>query len=90
MATLLKSSGEEIYFAAKSARMCAETIVEVSNGGQRIPTEAELKLYLKRWDKVRAYLQSAGYPAKRLLSHRCHPRSVWPNVFRYGCATANV
>lgn len=46
-----KSSGEGIYFAAKSARMCAETIVEVSNGGQRIPTEAELKLYLKRWDK---------------------------------------
>jgi geranylgeranyl reductase len=31
--------------------MCAETIVEVTNGGQRIPTEDELKLYLKRWDK---------------------------------------
>lgn len=46
-----KSSGEGIYFAAKSARMCAETIVEVSNGGQSIPTEADLKLYLKRWDK---------------------------------------
>ncbi len=46
-----KSSGEGIYFAAKSARMCAETIVEVSNGGTRIPTEADLKLYLKRWDK---------------------------------------
>lgn len=49
--TVTKSSGEGIYFAAKSARMCAETIVEVSNGGQRIPTEDELKLYLKRWDK---------------------------------------
>ena len=46
-----KSSGEGIYFAAKSARMCAETIVEVSNGGDRIPTENDLKLYLKRWDK---------------------------------------
>lgn len=46
-----KSSGEGIYFAAKSARMCAETIVEVSNGGAHIPTEADLKLYLKRWDK---------------------------------------
>jgi geranylgeranyl reductase len=46
-----KSSGEGIYFAAKSARMCAETIVEVSNGGTCIPTEADLKLYLKRWDK---------------------------------------
>ena len=46
-----KSSGEGIYFAAKSGRMCAETIVEVSNGGDRIPTQADLKLYLKRWDK---------------------------------------
>jgi geranylgeranyl reductase len=49
--TVTKSSGEGIYFAAKSARMCAETIVEASNGGTRIPTEGDLKLYLKRWDK---------------------------------------
>ncbi|MFH7027494.1 MAG: geranylgeranyl reductase [Heteroscytonema crispum UTEX LB 1556] len=46
-----KSSGEGIYFAAKSGRMCAETIVEMSNGGARIPTENDLKVYLKRWDK---------------------------------------
>ena len=31
--------------------MCAETIVEMSNAGQRIPTEDDLKVYLKRWDK---------------------------------------
>lgn len=49
--TVTKSSGEGIYFAAKSARMCAETIVEFSEGGTRIPTEADLKVYLKRWDK---------------------------------------
>jgi geranylgeranyl reductase len=49
--TVTKSSGEGIYFAAKSARMCAEAIVEAANGGQRIPTENDLKLYLKRWDK---------------------------------------
>jgi geranylgeranyl reductase len=49
--TVTKSSGEGIYFAAKSARMCAEAIVEFSNGGQRIPTEDELKIYLKRWDR---------------------------------------
>jgi len=49
--TVTKSSGEGIYFAAKSARMCAETLVETSNGGTRIPTEDDLKLYLKRWDK---------------------------------------
>ncbi len=46
-----KSSGEGIYFAAKSGRMCAETIVETSNSGARIPTEADLKVYLQRWDK---------------------------------------
>jgi geranylgeranyl reductase len=46
-----KSSGEGIYFAAKSGRMCAETLVETSNGGKRIPTEEDLKLYLKRWDR---------------------------------------
>lgn len=49
--TVTKSSGEGIYFAAKSARMCAETIVEASNGGTRIPTEADLKQYLKKWDR---------------------------------------
>lgn len=49
--TVTKSSGEGIYFAAKSARMCAEIIVETSNNGQKIPTEADLKTYLKRWDK---------------------------------------
>jgi geranylgeranyl diphosphate/geranylgeranyl-bacteriochlorophyllide a reductase len=49
--TVTKSSGEGIYFAAKSARMCAEAIVEFSNNGQRVPTEQDLKVYLKRWDK---------------------------------------
>ncbi|MBR8829250.1 MAG: geranylgeranyl reductase [Gomphosphaeria aponina SAG 52.96 = DSM 107014] len=49
--TVTKSSGEGIYFAAKSARMCAETLVETTNGGERLPTEADLKLYLERWDK---------------------------------------
>lgn len=50
--TVTKSSGEGIYFAAKSARMCAEAIVEFSNSGERIPTERDLKVYLKRWDKA--------------------------------------
>ncbi len=49
--TVTKSSGEGIYFAAKSARMCAETIVKYSEGGARALTEAELKLYIKQWDK---------------------------------------
>jgi geranylgeranyl reductase len=46
-----KSSGEGIYFAAKSGRMCAEAIVEAANGGARIPTERDLKVYIKRWDQ---------------------------------------
>jgi len=46
-----KSSGEGIYFAAKSGRMCAEEIVASSQGGQSIPTEADLKVYIKKWDK---------------------------------------
>ncbi|MEA5462770.1 geranylgeranyl reductase [Leptothoe sp. PORK10 BA2] len=49
--TVTKSSGEGIYFAAKSGRMCAETIVELSNHGERALTEAELKTYIQRWDK---------------------------------------
>jgi len=49
--TVTKSSGEGIYFAAKSARMCAETIVETTQNGQRLPTEDDLKLYIKRWDR---------------------------------------
>ena len=46
-----KSSGEGIYFAAKSGRMCAEEIVEASNNGAKIPSENDLKNYLKKWDK---------------------------------------
>ena len=46
-----KSSGEGIYFAAKSGRMCAEQIVESSEGGKRIPSEGDLKKYIKKWDK---------------------------------------
>ena len=46
-----KSSGEGIYFAAKSGRMCAEEIVAASAGGSRIPSEADLKVYIKKWDK---------------------------------------
>jgi geranylgeranyl reductase len=49
--TVTKSSGEGIYFAAKSARMCAETIVERSQNGRYVPTEDDLKLYLQRWDQ---------------------------------------
>ena len=52
LGTVTKSSGEGIYFAAKSGRMCAETIVEASNNGQTVPTEADLKRFLKKWHKT--------------------------------------
>jgi geranylgeranyl reductase len=31
--------------------MCADEIVKASAGGTRIPSEADLKIYLKKWDK---------------------------------------
>jgi geranylgeranyl diphosphate/geranylgeranyl-bacteriochlorophyllide a reductase len=62
-----KSSGEGIYFAAKSGRMAAELVVELAEGG-KIPTEAQLKEYIRRWDKsygltyrVLAILQNVFY-----------------------------
>lgn len=77
-----KCSGEGIYFAAKSGRMCAEAIVEASKNGERIPTEADLKnLYLKVWDKkywatykVLDLLQAVFYrsdPAREAFVEMC-------------------
>lgn len=46
-----KCSGEGIYFAAKSGRMCGEGIVRASEGGERMIGEEDLKReYLKEWD----------------------------------------
>ncbi|WP_164929790.1 geranylgeranyl reductase [Gloeobacter violaceus] len=45
-----KSSGEGIYFAAKSGRMAAQTIVEAAAGG-KLPSEAQLGEYVRRWDR---------------------------------------
>jgi geranylgeranyl diphosphate/geranylgeranyl-bacteriochlorophyllide a reductase len=81
-----KSSGEGIYFAAKSGRMCAEQIVESSGGGQRVPTEADLKKYLKKWDKtygptykVLEILQNIFYsndPAREAFVEMCSDQDV--------------
>ncbi len=45
-----KSSGEGIYFAAKSGRMAAQVIVEAAEGG-KLPSTAQLQEYVRRWDK---------------------------------------
>ncbi|KAK8475758.1 hypothetical protein V6N13_000691 [Hibiscus sabdariffa] len=47
-----KCSGEGIYFAAKSGRMCGEAIVRASEGGESMISEDDLKReYLMEWDK---------------------------------------
>ena len=81
-----KSSGEGIYFAAKSGRMCAEEIVKASANGQKIPTESDLKVYLKKWDKaygptykVLEILQNIFYsndPAREAFVEMCEDKDV--------------
>jgi len=46
-----KCSGEGIYFAAKSGRMCGEAIAERSRNGQKMIGERDLRYYLNRWDR---------------------------------------
>lgn len=46
-----KCSGEGIYFAAKSGRLCGEAIVKASEGGEKMIEEEDLKReYLRVWD----------------------------------------
>lgn len=81
-----KSSGEGIYFAAKSGRMCAEEVVAASKNGKTIPTEADLKVYLKKWDrkygptyKVLEILQNIFYsndPAREAFVEMCDDKDV--------------
>lgn len=46
-----KCSGEGIYFAAKSGRMCAEAIAAGSKKGTEMIGEDTLRVYLDKWDK---------------------------------------
>ncbi|OUC16501.1 MAG: geranylgeranyl reductase [Alkalinema sp. CACIAM 70d] len=84
--TVTKSSGEGIYFAAKSARMCAETIVEFSEKGQRIPTEADLKVYIKRWDKM----YGATYLVLDILQRVFYRSDATREAFVEMCADIDV
>merc|ERR1740127_173100 len=45
-----KCSGEGIYFAAKSGRMCAETVAERTEGGTRMVDASDLYDYITKWD----------------------------------------
>jgi geranylgeranyl reductase len=81
-----KSSGEGIYFAAKSGRMCAEEIVRASANGKKTPNESDLKVYLKKWDKkygptykVLEILQNIFYsndPAREAFVEMCDDKDV--------------
>ena len=81
-----KSSGEGIYFAAKSGRMCAEEVVASSDSGKKVPSETDLKIYLKKWDrkygptyKVLEILQNIFYsndPAREAFVEMCDDKDV--------------
>ncbi|KAK4270906.1 hypothetical protein QN277_019671 [Acacia crassicarpa] len=46
-----KCSGEGIYFAAKSGKMCGNAVVKASEGGMKMIDEGDLRReYLKEWD----------------------------------------
>eukprot|EP00933_Yihiella_yeosuensis_P037273 TRINITY_DN31175_c0_g1_i1.p1 TRINITY_DN31175_c0_g1~~TRINITY_DN31175_c0_g1_i1.p1 ORF type:complete len:577 (-),score=129.25 TRINITY_DN31175_c0_g1_i1:68-1675(-) len=45
-----KCSGEGIYFAAKSGRMCAETIIKASEHGARNIDQNDLMEHIREWD----------------------------------------
>jgi geranylgeranyl reductase len=86
-----KSSGEGIYFAAKSGRMCAEEIVAASQAGQKVPSEVDLKRYLKKWDrqygatyKVLEILQNIFYrsdAAREAFVEMCDDKDVQKLTF---------
>ncbi|XP_023730011.1 geranylgeranyl diphosphate reductase, chloroplastic [Lactuca sativa] len=86
-----KCSGEGIYFAAKSGRMCAEAIVEGSENGRRMVDEGDLRSYLKKWDKtywptykVLDVLQKVFYrsnPAKEAFVEMCSNEYVQKMTF---------
>jgi geranylgeranyl reductase len=66
--------------------MCAEEIVKASANGQKIPSEADLKVYLKKWDKkygptykVLEILQNIFYsndPAREAFVEMCDDKDV--------------
>ncbi|KAJ8772950.1 hypothetical protein K2173_028127 [Erythroxylum novogranatense] len=86
-----KCSGEGIYFAAKSGRMCAEAIVEGSENGQRMVNESDLRKYLEKWDKtywptykVLDILQKVFYrsnPAREAFVEMCADEYVQKMTF---------
>ncbi|KAK9917119.1 hypothetical protein WJX75_001066 [Coccomyxa subellipsoidea] len=86
-----KCSGEGIYFAAKSGRMCAEAIVAGSKNGTRMVSEQDLNVYLSKFDKkywltykVLDILQKVFYrsnPAREAFVEMCESEYVQRMTF---------
>ncbi|KXZ54985.1 hypothetical protein GPECTOR_3g150 [Gonium pectorale] len=86
-----KCSGEGIYFAAKSGRMCAEAIVEASSNGTKMVGEEAIRNYLDKWDrkywatyKVLDILQKVFYrsnPAREAFVELCEDSYVQKMTF---------
>ncbi len=82
-----KCSGEGIYFAAKSGRMCAEAIVELSASATRAPLEKEMKkTYLKKWDKT----YGATYTVLDILQKVFYTSDAAREAFVEMCADIDV
>ncbi|MDM7952106.1 MAG: geranylgeranyl reductase [Cyanobium sp. CZS 25K] len=81
-----KSSGEGIYFAAKSGRMCAEEIVAASDSGNRIPTEKDLKVYIRKWDRK----YGATYKVLELLQNIFYSNDAAREAFVEMCDDKDV
>ncbi len=81
-----KSSGEGIYFAAKSGRMCAEQIVAASSSGETIPTEKDLKVYIKKWDRK----YGATYKVLELLQNIFYRNDAAREAFVEMCDDKDV
>ena len=81
-----KSSGEGIYFAAKSGRMCAEEIVAASAAGSRIPTEKDLKVYIRKWDRK----YGATYKVLELLQNIFYSNDAAREAFVEMCDDKDV
>jgi len=86
-----KCSGEGIYFASKSGRMCAEAIVEASQNGTVMCGEDAIRVYLDKWDrkywttyKVLDILQKVFYrsnPAREAFVELCKDNYVQKMTF---------
>jgi geranylgeranyl reductase len=81
-----KSSGEGIYFAAKSGRMCAEEIVAASAGGTKIPTDKDLKVYIRKWDRK----YGATYKVLELLQNIFYSNDAAREAFVEMCDDKDV